>query len=69
MVRGVAPDDEATAYLIAEELIEQHGDDVGAFLEAKIKALRASKDFDQFSAWFVIRNAVAITLRSGNTRH
>ncbi len=62
-------DDEARAYLIARELIAQHGDDVAAFLQAKIDALMASGDFEQLSAWHIIRNAVALTLRSDTTLH
>lgn len=51
------------------ELIEQHGDSVAAFLETKIAALREAGDLEQFAAWFIIRNAVAITLRSERTKH
>ena len=62
-------DDEATSFLIARELIGQHGDGVGEFLEQKISTLRAAGEFDQMYAWHVIRNAVAITLWSGHTTH
>jgi hypothetical protein len=61
--------DEARAFMIARTLIAQHGDQVASFLQAKIDALWASGDFEQLSAWFVIRNAVALTLESNTTSH
>lgn len=61
--------DEARAYLIARELIEEHGDEVGAFLEAKIRGLMNERHLDQLNAWFIIRNAVALTLEGGEPRH
>lgn len=61
--------DDARAFFIARELIEQHGDDVGRFLQDKIDALMASADLEQLSAWFVIRNAVALSLQSDATLH
>jgi len=61
--------DDTRAFLIARELIEQHGDDVGRFLQDKIDALMASADLEQLSAWFVIRNAVALSLQSDATLH
>jgi len=61
--------DEPTALLIARELIEQHGDDGGHFLQDKIDALTASGDLEQLSAWFVTRNAVAHSLESDATVH
>ncbi|MGY4395288.1 hypothetical protein ACVWZA_000449 [Sphingomonas sp. UYAg733] len=63
------PDDEARAFQIARELIAKHGDDVAAVLQAKIDELMASRDLEQLSAWFVIRNAVALTLVSDTTLH
>ncbi|WP_010161902.1 hypothetical protein [Sphingomonas sp. PAMC 26617] len=63
------PDDEARAYQIARELIAKHGDEVAAVLQAKIDELMALKDLEQLSAWFVIRNAVALTLVSDTTVH
>lgn len=65
----MSDDDEARAFLIARELIEQHGDDVAAFLQSKIDELMASRDYEQVAAWHVIRNAVALTLRSDTTLH
>jgi len=59
----------ARAFLIARELIEQHGDDVGRLLQDKIDALMASADLEQLSVWFVIRNAVALSLQSDATLH
>lgn len=61
--------DDARAFLIARELIAEHGDDVARVLQDKIDALMASRDFEQLSVWFVIRNAVALTLRSDSTLH
>lgn len=61
--------DDARAFLIARELIAQHGDDVARVLQDKIDALTASGDLEQLSAWFVIRNAVALTLKSDSTLH
>lgn len=61
--------DDARAFLIARELIAEHGGDVARFLQDKIDALTASGDFEQLSAWFVIRNAVALTLKGDSTLH
>ncbi len=63
------PDDEARAFQAARGLIAKHGDDVAAVLEAKIDELMTSRDLEQLSAWFVIRNAVALTLVSDPTLH
>ena len=42
-------DAEASAYLIAHELIEQHGDDVDRFLQAKIDEVMGARDLvDRF---------------------
>jgi hypothetical protein len=62
-----ADDPDATAFAIARELIEKHGDDVAAFLQAKIDNLVAAGDLCELSAWFIIRNAVAVTITSGTT--
>ena len=61
--------DDAKAFLIARELIVQHGDDVARVVQDKIDALTDSRDFEQLSEWFVIRNAVALTLGSDPTVH
>lgn len=66
---SVRDDDEARSFLIARELIARHGDDVADFLQAKNDELTASGDFERLSVWFFIRNAVALTLQSGSTRH
>jgi len=50
-------------------LIAEHGEDVAAFLQSKIADLMASRDFEQFATWFVVRNAVASTLNSATTSH
>jgi hypothetical protein len=60
-------DEDARAFMIARELIAQHGDAVGAFLQARIDESMAAGDLEQFSDWFIIRNAVALTLSSGTT--
>jgi hypothetical protein len=60
-------DEEAEAYQIARELIATHGDGVAAFLQAKIDELVAAKNYAQLNTWFVIRNAVTLTLTSGTT--
>jgi hypothetical protein len=62
-------DAEARAYLIAHELIEQHGDDVARFLQAKIDEVMGARDLEQLSAWFVIRNAVTLTLEAETKLH
>jgi hypothetical protein len=62
-------EDDAKAFMIARELIAQHGDAVAEVLQARIDALRASGDFEEMSEWFIIRNAVALSLRSGSTLH
>jgi hypothetical protein len=65
----VDDEEEARAFLIARELIAQHGEDVADVLQAKIDELMATGDLAQLSAWFVIRNAVALTLESDSTLH
>lgn len=59
--------DDARAFLIARDLIAEHGDDVARFLQDKIDALTTARDYEQLAEWFVIRNAVALSLRSGPT--
>ncbi|MGK6321348.1 hypothetical protein [Sphingomonas sp. DT-204] len=66
---GMDVPDDATAFAIARELIERHGDNVAAFLETKISALMESGAYDEFNAWAIVRNAVALTLKNGNTCH
>jgi hypothetical protein len=61
--------DEARAFLIARQLIAEHGDDVARFLQERIDALTAAGDYEQLSAWFVIRNAVALSLGADPTLH
>jgi hypothetical protein len=61
--------DEARAFLIARELIAQHGDDIGRVLQDKIDTLTASGDLEQLSGWFGIRNAVALTLQAASSLH
>lgn len=61
--------EEARAFLIARDLIAQHGDDVARFVQDKIDALSASGDFEQLSAWLIIRNAVALSLGPDPTLH
>lgn len=58
---------EARAFAIARQLIQEHGDAVGRFLEKKIAALRETGNIEESVAWFIIRNAVALTLHSGDT--
>ncbi len=58
---------DARAFLIARDLIAQHGDDVARFLQDKIDTLTAARDYEQLSEWFVIRNAVALSLGAGPT--
>ena len=64
---GVDSIDEASALLIARELIAEHGDDVARVVQDKIDAFFESADLEQFSKWFIIRNAVALSLGSGPT--
>ncbi len=66
---GVTEDDDARAFQIARMLIAQHGDQVASFLQVKVDALSVSGDYEQLSAWFVIRNAVTLTLQSNTTSH
>lgn len=61
--------DDETAFQIARDLVQQHGEGVAAFLQSKIEQLMASGDVEQLSRWFIIRNAVAITLESSSARH
>jgi len=63
----VDSNDEARAFLIARDLIAEHGDDVARFLQERIDALTAARDYAQLSEWFVIRNAVALSLGAGRT--
>lgn len=55
--------------MIARKRIAEHGDAVAAYLQAKIDAWTESRDLERLSAWFVIRNAVALTLKGGSTLH
>lgn len=55
--------------MIARELIAQHGDAVADFLQTKIDELMDARDLEQLSYWFIIRNAVALTLSSDTTLH
>ena len=64
---GMESIDDAKAFLIARDLVARHGDDVARFLEDKIDALMESGDIEQLSEWFVIRNAVTLTLQAGPT--
>jgi len=61
--------DDARAFAIARDLVDRHGDDVARVLQEKIDALIASRDYEQLSAWFVIRNAVTLTLEGETTLH
>ncbi len=62
-------DQEASAFLAARNLIAEHGDQIAPFLQAKIDELIASGDLEQLTAWFIIRNAVTMTLESGTRIH
>jgi len=62
-------DEEARAFLIARELIAEHGDWVGDFLQTRIDELARSGELEEFAKWFIIRNAVAITLGNETTLH
>lgn len=65
LYRAVQNDDaESRAFLIAHELIEQYGDDVADYLQAQIDAAMDSGDHHKVSAWFIIRNAVTLTLKT-----
>jgi len=55
--------------LIARDLIAQHGDSVADFLQNKIDSLTETGDYEQLSAWFVIRNAVTLSLGSIHKLH
>ncbi|KTF67890.1 MULTISPECIES: hypothetical protein [unclassified Sphingomonas] len=61
-------DAESRAFLIAYELIEQYGDDVADYLQAKIDEAMASGDHHKMSAWFIIRNAVTLTLHASSNK-
>ena len=63
------PVDEAKAFQMARELIAEHGDHVVAVLQAKIDALWAARDVDGLAVWFIVRNAVTLTLESDSTLH
>lgn len=66
---GMMPQDadEALFFQKARELIAQHGDHVAAFLQAQIDEAMDSGDFEQLSNWYVIRNAVALSLNSSTS--
>jgi hypothetical protein len=61
--------EEARAFQIARQLMAEHGDEVARFVQDKIDALTAARDYEQLSAWFVIRNAVALSLAADPTVH
>lgn len=65
----VESDDEARAFLIARDLIAQHGESVADFLQNKIDSFTEAGDYQQLSAWFVIRNAVTLSLGSNRKLH
>jgi hypothetical protein len=60
-------DAESRAFLIAHELVEQYGD-VADYLQAKIDEAIASGDHHKMSAWFIIRNAVTLTLHADSKK-
>lgn len=67
---GVENDDSsARAYLIAHELIEQHGNDVARFLQAKIDEMMGTRDLEQLPAGFVNRNAGTLILEAESKLH
>ena len=66
---SMEPIDEAKAFQMARDLIAEHGDDVAAVLQAKIDELWAARDVDGLAVWFIVRNAVAMTLESDSTLH
>ncbi len=61
--------DDTKAFQMARELIAEHGDHVAAFLQAKIDALWAARDVDGLAVWFIVRNAVTLTLESDSMLH
>jgi hypothetical protein len=61
-------DAESRAFLIAHELIEQYGDDIADYLQSKIDEAMAAGDHHKMSAWFIIRNAVTLTLRTQSNK-
>jgi hypothetical protein len=63
------PVDEAKAFHMARELIAEHGDDVAVVLQAKIDELMATPDLDELALWFIVRNAVTLTLESDSKLH
>ena len=63
------PIDDAKAFQMARELIAEHGDHVAAFLQAKIDVLWEARDVEGLAVWFIVRNAVALTLKSDLTLH
>jgi len=68
-LRPVDMIDEARAFAIARQLIAEHGDDVARVLQSRIDAAMAAGDLEQCSAWFIIRNAVTLSMKSGGTAH
>ncbi len=59
---------EEEAHLAARNLIEEHGDSVAAFVNAKVTAAIDCVDLAGILRWSTIRNAVSMALRGGTTR-
>lgn len=55
-------EEEGRAFLIAHELIEQHGDAVRQFLDAMISETQSQGNIQQLEAWLVIREAALTAL-------
>lgn len=61
--------DDARAFAIARELIAEHGDDVVLVVQARMDAAMAAGDLEECSRWFIIRNAVALSMQGGSATH
>ncbi len=59
---------EEEAHLVARNLIEEHGESVAAFVNAKVTAAIDCVDLSEILRWGIIRNAVSMALRGVTTR-
>ncbi|GFM27152.1 hypothetical protein [Novosphingobium sp. PY1] len=59
--------DEGPFFQRALELIEEYGDDVVDFVNAKVRAVMDARDFEGVIEWTTIRNALANILDGNGT--
>lgn len=67
-MKGLQQPDEAECWAEARNLIDQYGDDVGAYLQMMIDVMMEEREHELFLKWVLIRNCVGMIVNSqGNT--